>query len=246
MAVAIASRRYATASGGTFHANAVHFDGSTYLTKASTLIASGSSKGIFSAWIKPSAGDGAVRQLVKHTSTAQVKIFLSGIDRIDFILDNSSDVNLLTLANTTTDITSSSGWVHILASWDVSATYAKLLINGSDETSATTDTSGTINYPATGITYFSADTGASPFTGDAAEMYFNMAESIDLTVGGNVSKFISGGKPVSLGADGSTPTGTAPAVYLGNSASTWQNNLGMGGNFSVTGTVTAASTSPSD
>jgi len=53
-----------------------------------------------------------------------------------------------------------------------------------------------------------------------------------------LQKFRSaGGKPVSLGSDGSTPTGTAPTVYLKNPFGTFQNNLGGGGNFTVTGTL---------
>jgi hypothetical protein len=59
--------------------------------------------------------------------------------------------------------------------------------------------------------------------------------------------FISAtGKPVSLGANGSTPFGTQPAIYLGNPLATWHTNLGAGGGFNVTGgALTAASTSPS-
>lgn len=64
-------------------------------------------------------------------------------------------------------------------------------------------------------------------------------------------KFISAeGKPVNLGADGSTPTGTAPVVFFRRApeaaASTFANNLGTGGAFTITGTLTNAGTSPSD
>lgn len=54
------------------------------------------------------------------------------------------------------------------------------------------------------------------------------------------------GKPVDLGADGSTPTGTAPGVYLTGGAATFATNLGTAGSFAVTGTLTNAASSPSD
>lgn len=59
------------------------------------------------------------------------------------------------------------------------------------------------------------------------------------------------GKPVNLGANGQTPTGITPAVFLrrapGAAASTFATNLGTGGGpFTITGTLTSAPTSPTD
>ena len=46
--------------------------------------------------------------------------------------------------------------------------------------------------------------------------------------------FISAGsKPVSLGSDGSTPTGTAPAVFLSGNATAFGTNKGTGGGLTV-------------
>ena len=57
--------------------------------------------------------------------------------------------------------------------------------------------------------------------------------------------FSRNGRPVSLGSDGSKPTGTAPPIYLKGPASTWGVNSGTGGNFTVVGSFSDAATKPS-
>lgn len=74
---------------------------------------------------------------------------------------------------------------------------------------------------------------------------------IDFSVEANRRKFYGAdGKPVDLGADGSVPTGSQPATYLsvrpGDTAADFCTNRGTGGNFTQSGTLTLASTSPSD
>jgi hypothetical protein len=78
-------------------------------------------------------------------------------------------------------------------------------------------------------------------------LYVNYATHLDLSVEANRRKFISAaGKPVSLGANGSTPTGSQPIIYLANPTATWQDNLGAGGNFTENGALADAATNPSD
>lgn len=76
-------------------------------------------------------------------------------------------------------------------------------------------------------------------------------EYIDFSVEANRRKFISaGGKPVDLGATGATPTGNQPIIYLsaraGDSAADFLTNRGTGGDFTASGTLALAGTSPSD
>ena len=88
--------------------------------------------------------------------------------------------------------------------------------------------------------------GASKLNACLSEFWVSN-EYIDLSVEANRRKFIdSSGKPVDLGSDGSTPTGTAPLIYLPNPSGTFENNAGTGGNFTVTGALTACADSPSD
>ena len=64
-------------------------------------------------------------------------------------------------------------------------------------------------------------------------------EYLDLSIEANRLKFRSAaGKPVDLGTDGSTPTGTAPFMYMRNPYDSFDTNNGSGGGwFSLTGTL---------
>jgi hypothetical protein len=86
---------------------------------------------------------------------------------------------------------------------------------------------------------------ASYLDGAIAE-YYMTNEYIDLSVATNLARFISSqGKPVSLGANGSRPTGNQPIVYLSNPAADFHINHGYGGNYVQSGGPTDT-TSPSD
>ena len=66
----------------------------------------------------------------------------------------------------------------------------------------------------------------------------------------NRRKFIdSAGKPVDLGADGSTPTGSSPLIYLslreGEGAEQFAVNRGTGIDFTVRGSVSVFPTAVS-
>ena len=92
-----------------------------------------------------------------------------------------------------------------------------------------------------------ADGGAANanLNADIAEAWFGLGQFLDLSVIANRRKFRDvSGNPVSLGADGSLPTGTPPAVYFSGNASSFATNRGNGGAFVLTGTLTNASTSP--
>jgi hypothetical protein len=87
------------------------------------------------------------------------------------------------------------------------------------------------------------------FDGDIAEVYIAVGQWLDLTVQANREKFVLGGKPVNLGADGSLPTGVAPTIYLRKPLSEFVINQGSGSSssFSNIGTaISNATTSPSD
>jgi hypothetical protein len=82
---------------------------------------------------------------------------------------------------------------------------------------------------------------------DVSNFWMAPGQYIDFSVEANRRKFIdANGKPVDLGADGSTPTGTAPAVFFSGDASGFGTNKGTGGTFTLTGALTDATTGPSD
>lgn len=94
--------------------------------------------------------------------------------------------------------------------------------------------------------------GDSKFNGQLADFWFAPGQYIDFSKVINRRKFISdANKPVFKGTDGSLPTGTAPRAYFhlddGEAAANFATNRGgLGGNFTITGTLTTGASSPSD
>ena len=86
----------------------------------------------------------------------------------------------------------------------------------------------------------------APPVQDMSDTWVNSA-LVDFSVETNRRKFISAsGRPVDIGSDCSTPTGTVPAFCFSGDASNFATNQGTGGAFTTTGTLTNASTSPSN
>lgn len=144
-------------------------------------------------------------------------------------------------------------WNHILLSWDLSTSTALLYINDALDTFHSATFGATSAHWSTLDSYtFGADwTNGGLLDGGLAEVYLAPGQFLDFSVTANRRKFISAtAKPVDLGADGSTPTGTKPLVYLhldnGQAASNFATNRAGNGNFSITGTLTTRATSPSD
>lgn len=235
-------------------ANAVTLTNGNYLSrgaKPTGLV--DSSKGILSMWVKWNTfsgtdfflqpGGGLSHSLtLRSDETFRIYFFNSSAESFAF---NSS---ILTGSYTTSD------WIHILASWDVNFTQGNrlyhLYINDVSDATITIDgTDAMIPNWGSATDMYIGHNGSGSFEpeADMAEFYWNIGEYLDLSVTANRRKFISTtGKPIDLGADGSTPTGTAPIIYLPNSASTFHQNEGTGGDFTATGTFVDASTSPSD
>ena len=145
----------------------------------------------------------------------------------------------------TTATTDTTSWHHFLAGWDLSTTLTLNMYMDDVRTSSsvTTILTSTINYSdVTFDHYVGAQHPAAGFQklldADLAELYVNLAETLDFTVVANRRFFNDGaGAPVSLGASGQTPTGNSPLVYApdGNPA----RNLGTGGDFSAQGSIDA-------
>ena len=88
-----------------------------------------------------------------------------------------------------------------------------------------------INWFASGLV-----SGPFLFKGDVGHLYNAIGQWLDLSNVTNLNKFIDvAGEAVDLGADGSTPTGTAPLMYFKGAAASFATNLGTGGAFSVAG-----------
>lgn len=230
------------------------FDGSSdYMTRGATLTgAADNSKGIISFWFRHDISENGIifrSQAGLYITTTNI----SNQMRLELPVTVGGDIKM----ETTNAQTPATPWHHYLVSWDFAFSNGNKLrdiyLDDVVNEASYTDGKASTDIDHTGTNWaIGADWGGSEkFDGGLAELYFEIGTYLDLSIETNRRKFISStGKPINLGADGSTPTGTAPIVYCrvadGAAASTFATNLGSGGNFSIIGGLELSPSSPSD
>jgi hypothetical protein len=242
----------------TLIADAADFDGTNdYMLRGADLtgIADGKS-GAISFWYRVDGGDGTTRQIFNNNISAGQRFHLHHLINNKFEIvgsaaDGSGEILKLDSVNA---YLATSTWLHILASWDLASNVSSLYINDVSDHSSIIRTNNTIDYSggtnwAVGSSAYSP--GSDKINGCLAEVYFAPNQYLDFSVESNRRKFITAaGKPAHLGTDGSLPTGTAPIMYHhldnGEAVANFATNRGTGGNFTITGTLDTASTSPTD
>lgn len=237
--------------------DAAAFDGTNDYTRRTIALTnqSASSKGIFSCWINfDSSRLGFTQYMYIDDGTGRIAIaFTSGTPRFTINLKNSAGVQLLNFDSAAT-VWTTNVWYHVLASWDTNFSagnkLSHLFINDVSDKTVVTDAAGPDNIYYEGTDLYAFGNFAT-FGGAAADFYLNTESYLDFSVESNRRKFITSALcPVDLGADGSTPTGTVPAIFYhldeGEVANNFVINAGEGGSFTLTGALTTASTSPSD
>lgn len=138
------------------------------------------------------------------------------------------------------------GWIHFAASFHSDSTATRAVyVNGVAQSDAlwaaywVGETVLATDVPTLGIGAQYA--GVNFVNGCLCEVYL-CSQYIDLSA--NIGKFYNGGKPVGLGADGSTPTGVAPEYYFNNPYGTFNVNKGsLSATLTVAGTL-ASCTAP--
>lgn len=250
--------------------DAAHFDGANDFMRIAALsgVVDGK-KGIFSAWVRFTGSDGVQKHLlcqdsailsgVQHLATSAVTREASNILRVKMDRDNGVAGAPILQLSTSGTYTIASGWVHILASWDLATAGARhLYINDVLDMNVDTFTNDIIDYAnlfewLVGANLLQGDPppAARLLDADLADLYFNTVDYLDFSLVSNRRKFISAGlKPVYLGTDGSVPTGSVPVVYQhladAEAAANFATNRGTGGNFAITGALTTGASSPSD
>lgn len=239
-------------SGANTAVNAVDFDGSNDgLSRGAGFTGAADSRtGIISFWFRLDGGDGS-EQAIFRSSDGGVNIYRNTTNRFHIFLGGGGTFEF----RTTNTYTASATWRHFLASWSTNAAAgaktSHLYIDGSSDKTVVSDGSAAFDIDYTKADWgvgFNPGAGTNKFDGCLAEVYCAFGQFLDFSNSANRDKFRSAaGKPLSsLGTDGSTPTGSAPTVYLNNPAPSFQTNKGTGGNLTVTGSLDVASTSPSD
>ena len=241
-----------------YSVDSADFDGTNdYMLRGGGLTgASDSKSGILSLWVRLDAGTGTQR-LIGSSVTAGTaadrwrssRILTSG----PFLISgqNAAGANILQMTSTTS-YAAAATWLHLLASWDLAAAAAHLYVNDvSNLAGGSTLTDDTLDYTV-GDWGIGGDSDASnKLDGCLSDVYFAPGQFLDFSTTANRRKFIDAyGNPVYLGANGAAPTGTAPLVYQrlfkSQPVDQFDTNSGTGGDFTITGTLTVGSTSPSD
>lgn len=236
-----------------YTANASDFDGANdYLTRGAGFTgAADSATGLLSFWLRLDAGDGSNLQLIRSDNLAFSLLKTSGNKLRVILRDTTTALSLQFDSNAS--YTAGATWYNILIAYNTNFSAGnkvkQLYVNNASDLGTVTDASAAFNvgYIATNWAVGATESGTLKFDGCLSEVFFAPGQYLDISDSGNRGKFINGsGKPVSLGSDGSLPTGSAPILYMKNAAASFGTNSGTGGNLSVTGTLDACSTSPSD
>jgi hypothetical protein len=235
-------RTIAAAGGGGFTANTAVFDGtSDYMEKITPMTGVTDAKTVtVSFWIKFDSGDGQQRYIytMGSGSSDKFRVIRTTGNKIGLTGIAPAGTTVLT-ATSGTSVTVASGWTHVYIAIDLANSANRhIYFNGSEDGSVTwttyTDSLMDLD-PGTDAFYVGSDLGTgNKLSAALAELWFNDSYFNDTT------KFISGGDPISLGANGQTPTGSAPALYLSlnGSGNSWAtDSSGNGNNFTVGGTL---------
>lgn len=242
------------AGSARFRAKGLHFDGSSYLHRGSGFSGlSDGALGTVSFWLNvPTAPDEGDAYIIMQSSNDRFKIrFTNGIGvpyGIQVRAMNSSDAVKLGITSATA-FAGDDQWHHYIASWNTADSAAtRMYVDGLSDAVSGGVASGNIDYtdaPYRIGSLTSGWTGSSRLLGDIGEFWFAPVY-IDLSVAANLQKFRSpAGKPAYLGTDGSKPTGVVPTIYVSGPAASATVNHGAGGDFTMSGTLTDSSTSPS-
>jgi hypothetical protein len=236
-----------TPPGNTYHANAVRFEtaGNDYIWTKTLDDAPPSARGTYSAWFHFNAGDGAKQLLSVASIFADGGIYRTADGHIRFWLPDCGGVPELDMQTGKT-YGSTSGWIHVLAAWDLDAKRADLYVNDMPDLAAPPTTgAGTVCYaaPRWGI----GGLTSGQLDADVADLYANLGTYLDVTMDSIRVRFSDHGKPVDLGPDCTGPTGAQPSGCFVGAQGTWNINKGNAGGFTLGGNgLAVAPTSPSD
>lgn len=149
-------------------------------------------------------------------------------------------LNVLSL-NTASGVIQPDVYYRVLASWEQGVS-DELWINGVDahDLGVYSNTANDFDSAATVVSVGAAPSPSGEINGSIRGLYVNIGTTVDFSDADERAKFfLADGRWADMGADGSTPTGAAPLVWLPNAYSTFHENEGTGGDFTVTGELAA-------
>ena len=250
-AIRAAGRRRLSGVSAAYVAEAVTFDNvNDYLETTTASGITDNKTATFSFWVKHASATGVDQYMMNDDGTQTTKFMYlqrSGLYKLNVIAANASGTTILAFSGVNNEI-ADTAWHHIMFSLDLSDTGKRSYYLDGVAVSATWSTYSNQNLIHNRTRYWICaffGNAANSMNGDLSELYYTN-EYIDLSVQSNREKFILAGKPVNLGSDGSTPTGTQPLIYFKDAASVWNagTNAGSISGFAMTGAVTGSSNMP--
>lgn len=231
-----------------YNAKAVAFNGSSWLIRDSGFSGVSDGKlGTVSVWFRMNAGtNGQISTLSQAIVAGTTRtIFFSRFDNnlVNVIVrEIGGDPDKYLRFTTDETVTSSSGWVHFCASWDVGNGRVHSYLNGASSIDNLSVSNVTLDYTSMTV-QIGAFTDDWTLDGDIADFFFD-TKYIDLSIPANLNKFRLGNRPRYLGANGERPFESQPVMFLTGPAATFHVNKGVGGDFVQVGALTDAPTSP--
>lgn len=214
--------------------HAVDLDGTNdYYLLSSDLTGNTDNKTFLTSfWLYPDASD---THVIYHSAGDGNLIWVGTNGAVNVWAENAAGTRIVAMAASAPLLTAGS-WHHVCASVDLGATTGSMYINGTAATLGTpTYTDDDIDHTKAAWAIGAKTNGADPTNGKLAEFFWTN-EYLDLTAAANLRKFITSAlKPEDPGADGSTPTGTAPLIYYKFLNTAVATNSGSGGDFTETG-----------
>lgn len=230
-------------------ADGAEFDGTNdYLTLSTNLGASDSKLWSGSIWLNTPTASGTI-EYIQHGSGVNIWV-RSNADLAAgkwlFRGQGATTANVLQVQTDSRDWTGL-GWYHLMWSFDVSdAAKMHLYVNGVDETNVDVRIDEALDFSSIAAYTMGSLLSSLKLGGCMQEFWFAPGQYIDLSVEANRLKFrTAAGKPENLGSDGSTPTGTAPALYLNNPFGSFETDKsGNSNDFTVVGALADCGSSP--
>ncbi len=169
-----------------------------------------------SCWLNVDSDGGSMYAVMARngTSGSLWRLYRHTDNSIRVLAQDSTPTTILDARCSANVLEAADGWVHFYMSVDLSSTGNRAIyINGSSAsvTWTTYNTAGVLALDRTHLYIGTDDANGNDYDGTIAELWIDDAYWPAATY---ASGFISGGNPVNLGSDGSTPTGSAPDLYM--------------------------------
>ena len=226
-------------SGVTIDPEGVEFDGtSDYLTRGGGLTgAADGKKGLISFWFR--SDQTTARDILTAKGGGNGASILIKTGYVAIAVDRAGGAGGLSF-RTPDNIFTDNSQHHVMASWDTEDDSLHLYFDGVSALGTITTQTNNVDLDFTSATDWVVGGNMSfevarLWDGGLAQLYYNIAEYLDLSVAANREKLIKAGQPVYLGSDGSGPTGTAPILLLDGGVTDYATNVGTGGDFTVVG-----------